>query len=241
MKKISFLLFLFLLSCSVTKIKNSPLPYVVIMFDDGSKTVYQNALPVLRRYNFAATNAVITKNIGTSYTISWSELDVLSNIYDWETAAHTYSHPDFTEIDNDELRAELETSLHDLNSHGYYPETLAIPYGKVKRNQLSILKEYFKNIRSVKDIHYHKPIDRYYLGCYLVNRNNTPHQVEERLFYAVEHNEEMVSLLFHRIDNSNEEYSYSIENFKEIMQFLRDNNFRVVTLEEALEKIDKDD
>lgn len=210
------------------------------MFDDGSKTLYQNALPILKNYGFPATNAVVTKYIGTSSTLSWAELDTLTNIYGWETAAHTYSHPDFTQISDDELREDIETCLDDLNLHGYHPETLAIPYGTVKKTQLPILKEYFRNIRSVKDIHYHEPIGRYYLGCYLVNHNNSPLQIKERAFYAVEHKEDLLVFLFHVIDDSDREYTYSIEKFEEIITFLHDNNFEIFTLKDALKKISRE-
>ena len=237
MRKISLLLFLILVSCSITTVKDNHKPYVVIMFDDGSKTVYQTAFPILKRYNFPATNALVTKYVGGEYTLSWAEVDTLTNLYGWETAAHTYSHPNFTQITNDELKEDIEICLGDLNSHGYYPQTLAIPYGLVKKEQLPILQEYFKNIRSVKDIHYHNPIDRYYLGCYLVNHNNSPLQVKERIFYAQEHQEDLVVLLFHVIDNSGRKYTYPTEKFEKIIKFLYDNGFEVVTLNDALDKI----
>lgn len=84
--------------------QNDRLPdrFVVITFDDGFADFYDNALPVLKRYNQTATLYITTKYVGSTSVwmkfeenrpmLSWSQIKELQDA-GIEIGAHTHTHP----------------------------------------------------------------------------------------------------------------------------------------------------
>ncbi len=56
-----------------------PKKSVVITFDDGWKTQYVNAFPVLKKYDFPATIFIYTDLIGTRHALTWEDVKELYN------------------------------------------------------------------------------------------------------------------------------------------------------------------
>ncbi len=238
MKTISLLfLFLFIVSCNITSPKNNDSSTIVIMFDDGRISIFNNALPILSKYGILATNAIVTKNIGNDYTLSWNQVALLDTLYGWETASHTYSHPHLNELDYDDFVFQMQKSYNDIVSHNLQVNTLAIPYGTMRDDQYQIAARYYKNIRNSIDLHIKSPVNRKFLGCFTVHKDTQLSEIYDRIYYAYQNNEIILILLFHGIDNSGNEYSYSIENFEKVIKFIKKNNFKTATLNQALENI----
>jgi len=115
---------------------------ISITFDDGMKSVYTEALPLLREYNIPAhlylTTSVISKNnqwatqpSGAPYfeMLSWSEIEELHNsgIY---IESHTSTHPDMRQLNSSELDNECSLSDNLIEQRlGRRPEHFAYPYG----------------------------------------------------------------------------------------------------------------
>ena len=91
---------------------NAELPEnpVLITFDDGYEDNYQNAYPILKKYDFKATVFVISSFLG-----------VYPNYLTWDQAremdengisiqSHTVDHKSMTDLTDDELRTELVDS-----------------------------------------------------------------------------------------------------------------------------------
>ena len=77
--------------------KGSPPPAhsVVITIDDGHASVYQYALPILRRHGFAATLFIYPCCIeNASYALNWSHIREMAN-QGLEIGSHTRYHPNF--------------------------------------------------------------------------------------------------------------------------------------------------
>ncbi|MDL1956535.1 MAG: polysaccharide deacetylase family protein, partial [Candidatus Desulfofervidus auxilii] len=66
-------------------------------FDDGHKSVYESAFPILSQYGFVGTANVISNRIG-----SWSKMNVNQLLEmqsaGWEICSHSKSHPHFNKI-----------------------------------------------------------------------------------------------------------------------------------------------
>jgi peptidoglycan/xylan/chitin deacetylase (PgdA/CDA1 family) len=115
---------------------------VVITFDDGFRSVWTQARPILDEFGFHATVFVISSGIGrsTAWTVSGRPLpsmDLLSTPQlreltraGWEIGAHTRTHSYLPERRGSKLEAEIAGSRRDLEDLlGMQVDTFAYPYG----------------------------------------------------------------------------------------------------------------
>lgn len=118
----------------------TPSRKVAITFDDGHRSVFDKALPVLERLGLKATVFVCTELVGgvlptdpSAPALSWSELRELAEA-GWEIGSHTATHARLTMLSDVELRAELRDSREHIESElGSVCSSLAYPYGLVDR------------------------------------------------------------------------------------------------------------
>jgi peptidoglycan/xylan/chitin deacetylase (PgdA/CDA1 family) len=112
-----------------------------ITFDDGWRSQYDNALPVLIKYHIPATFYIYTGVIGSPAYMTWDDLQMLVAIH-MEIGDHTKTHPRLTKIDPRNIHEELVQSKHVLEKHLHVPVTdFAFPYG----NYNATIIEYVKN------------------------------------------------------------------------------------------------
>jgi peptidoglycan/xylan/chitin deacetylase (PgdA/CDA1 family) len=115
-------------------------PAVAITFDDGYRSVLTTAAPVLAHFGFPATVFLPTAFVGASNTwdppspcglpiMDAGELRALRDM-GIEVESHGHRHIDFARASEEEIRADLETSLAEIEQvTGRRPRFLAYPYG----------------------------------------------------------------------------------------------------------------
>ncbi|MGP0093337.1 MAG: polysaccharide deacetylase family protein [Xanthobacteraceae bacterium] len=112
---------------------------VVLTFDDGFDDFYTAAMPILTKYNVAATLYVVSGCVGATSRwlaregnramLSWSRLAELRKL-GIEIGAHTMTHKALDTIPAAEARAEIEGSKRDLEDRLGEPVTsFAYPFG----------------------------------------------------------------------------------------------------------------
>lgn len=116
---------------------------VALTFDDGIRTVFTEALPILRSHSapahlFLTTGFVDMTNRWPSQPRStpvfdmlrWSEIEALQGM-GMHIEAHTASHPDFRHLSDAAVRAECESADETIVSRlGVRPRYFAYPYGR---------------------------------------------------------------------------------------------------------------
>lgn len=123
--------------------------YVAVTFDDGCRSVFDVARPVLDRFGVVGTVFVPTQYIGAERPMSWRgieqwtgtphEQELLPMSWEeagelaeagWEIGSHTVSHPHLTELSDERLRTELlDSRVHCERMLGSECRSLAYPYG----------------------------------------------------------------------------------------------------------------
>lgn len=82
---------------------------IVLSFDDGYRSMYINALPILREFGFVATLFLYTAKIDTEPGLTSDMVRELSGA-GIEIGSHTVTHPDMTLISSKRLTTELKQS-----------------------------------------------------------------------------------------------------------------------------------
>lgn len=127
-----------------------PKKSVVIAIDDGNRSAYEIAYPMLKKYGYTATLFIYTDFVGISKgAITWSQLREMKGA-GFEIGSHTKSHSDLTKQKKGEgdyaymarMKSELfgsKRSLDDkLKQDTIY---LAFPYGRYNERVLAVSEQ----------------------------------------------------------------------------------------------------
>ena len=120
---------------------------ITFNFDDGYASVYTQALPSLKTYNFPGVVFPIASGIGQSWAVSWDQLWTMFYIYHWEVGNHTLDHTSLTgdstgiiPTDTDIIN-EVRGARNLLETHGILPVTiLAYPYDDYNDHVIDLLQ-----------------------------------------------------------------------------------------------------
>lgn len=119
---------------------------VCLTVDDGYKSFYENALPLLKEFDFPATLFINTKHFGGGDFLSIEQLKEIKTA-GIEIGNHSHSHEHFVNFSSEErqdtFRKDLKKSQQIFQEKlGFTPEVYAYPYGEYTADMQEILQEY---------------------------------------------------------------------------------------------------
>lgn len=111
---------------------------IVLSFDDGYRNFFDNAYPILKKYNMKAIEFVITGVEGTNSYLSWDQIKEMDKSGLIEFGAHTQHHPNLPDLSQTSINQEITQSKADLeNQLGKPTKWFAYPYGSYNNYILS--------------------------------------------------------------------------------------------------------
>ncbi len=161
---------------------------VVITIDDGFKSVYSLAFPVLREYNFPANLYLYTDFIGNGPNqLKWSEIkEMMSGGI--EIGSHTLSHANLlTQKANESyldylnrIKKEIFLSKTILETNTESPVlSFAYPYGVYSQEIRMLAKQAgYKGLLNVNNMNNSIPIDPYSLNRQIIPSNGSIRQFQ---------------------------------------------------------------
>ena len=226
---------------------------VILTFDDGYKNQYSNAKPILDKYGFKATFSIVCNYVGNGDNrMTWEEIKSLQQ-EGHDIASHTMNHDDLSKVPAQTVEYEVAQSKQCLLDQGINPKSFAYPFngGSDDPTVLNIVASHYDLARTATD-----PLA--FLSCgddsncttnkYSImgwshdseKKDNAynDQQMLGRFVQVVnsqnEYNTNGVNavpiLIWHKIDNTNVEYSTSVDLFEAEMKYLYDNGFTVLTM-----------
>ncbi len=80
--------------------KKLPAKPIMLTFDDGYRTVFDYAFPLLRQRGFVGVACIYPSLIGSKAAMSWEQMAQLASA-GWTIEAHSHSHPDLGKLPTD--------------------------------------------------------------------------------------------------------------------------------------------
>ena len=122
---------------------------VLVSFDDGYLSVYENAVPILKKYGIKGNVYLPTGLIGSKANyMNWDMINSLYKSGCFDFATHSHSHCDITKLSFTQLLTEFEECDRIfLKNLGFKSNLFCIPYGHYNR-------ETVKNIWKTKKYEY---------------------------------------------------------------------------------------
>ena len=210
---------------------------VCICFDDGWLSEYVNATPILNQYGFKATFGIITKyaDYNDPAYMNWSDIENLAKNGE-DIASHTYSHIALATLDNASIIYQLSQSKKDLNGHDINPQIFVYPDGSGSGNASveSLVQKYYLAARGTTENPFNitTPFDKFALPAHEILNTTTLPNFAKIVNQA--NNSTIVVIYYHKIDSENVDTATTPQLFASEMQYLKDNNFTVMTLQQLL-------
>jgi peptidoglycan/xylan/chitin deacetylase (PgdA/CDA1 family) len=112
-------------------------PMVALTFDDGPSEYTDRILNVLERYDGRATFFV-----RGDFVVEHGHTVVRANKMGNEIGGHTWTHPDLTQLSEDEVRKEIgDTQAAIMSAIGHAPAIFRPPYGEVNGITKKVCRE----------------------------------------------------------------------------------------------------
>jgi len=103
---------------------------IILTFDDGYQSFYDNAFPLLKKYHMKAVQFVITQVETAPAYLNWNEIIELDKSGLVEIGAHTRNHPNLPDLSQAAIIDEIRGSKKDIETHlGHTIHWFAYPYG----------------------------------------------------------------------------------------------------------------
>ena len=102
-------------------LENYPKKSILLTFDDGFEDFYDNAFPIIKKYNANAIVFVPAGLVGTFNQWDYEKLNVRKKLMNWEEikrvykegieiGSHTLTHPFLTKIPKEMAKTEIQDS-----------------------------------------------------------------------------------------------------------------------------------
>jgi peptidoglycan/xylan/chitin deacetylase (PgdA/CDA1 family) len=240
MRKYLFLL-IFIIGCNSVENSEHIIPPIIVMtFDDGHKSIYELAFPLMKKKQFVGVNFIPTGIIGQPEIMNLEEVIELEN-HGWETGGHTVNHANLTTISIDSAHYEIKNNFEQLKAWGLKHNCFALPAGHSNSQTDKIIKEYFKIIRTSQNERYRPPLNLDRLGYYEVHKTDDINSLLMRIDHGILEGECLIIFGFHRFCYDDPKYSteMKLSTFQQLLEVIRKRNLHVATLTDAVQKINK--
>lgn len=130
-----------------TKNKKIPRKSVLITFDDGWKSYYEKAIPILEKYNMKSSVFVIFKysenstNQNSNIYMNFNDIkDIIENHKDMQILSHSYNLHEKEKADSKNYEL-YNNDIKEVSKLGYNIKYYAYPFGHSNNSYIDALKD----------------------------------------------------------------------------------------------------
>jgi len=220
-------------------------PLISITFDDGWKSINQNALPILDKYGYRGTFYLNPSALDTTNFISYEQAKNLAKNGE-EVGSHGFSHVDLTSIDPGQLDYQLREANNYMHRNlGGKKLNFAAPYGKSDAEVEYYARQYYRSLRTTDSgINTRQNFDPYSLKVLYISSTTTDQEILKVLKDAKDYHG-WVIFVYHRVQSAAPKVIAAGENtvvtpinFSDQMQLIQKSGIAVKTVEDALDTLE---
>lgn len=214
---------------------------VVIGFDDGRRSVYENGFPIMAAAGVPGTVWMITDTIGSEDYNGQPQLTETQLLElqaaGWEIGSHTTSHIDLSKVSLEDAIADMEASKAALESIGINCTSLAYPWGNYTSEVAAAGSEIYEWQRSA----YKNP------GYNVLYKSDYPDRLptigalspknNEEAFAAIDRaveTDSVVILFWHSVASNGQVGGGSVANLHDIVDHIQKTGIEPITMSEIL-------
>ncbi len=213
---------------------------VTISFDDAWTTHYTQALPILNTAGLKGTFYILTEPVQGGWSDYMSPMQVKAIAQSGhDIQGHTVTHVDLTTVGSRRIDKELQDSKKYLESLvGGTITSLAYPYGSYNTTTISRAKlAGYTNARSADPtiaLGFNTGLQsKFEINSFSPNTAVSVASIKTAIAQAKQ-NKQWFVLSYHQIENgSSDEYTTSVANFQEIVNYIKSSGIKVVTMREG--------
>jgi peptidoglycan/xylan/chitin deacetylase (PgdA/CDA1 family) len=108
---------------------------IILTFDDGSESIFTNALPIMQKYNFTGTAYIVYNYVGIQ---NYMNPDQIRELYasGWEIGSHSLSHADLTQRSDRQMDEIVESRRKLQSLLGVPILSFSYPFGAYNENSV---------------------------------------------------------------------------------------------------------
>lgn len=225
-------------------------PLISLTFDDGREVNAYNVLPLVNNLGFKVTQCYATKFIDQTYPEGQETPENITRVLAFhdaghETCSHTVTHPNLTNLNDDDLHREITESRNFLEGLVGVPvPNFASPYGGYDDRVVAALKNVYQAHRSVDEGYNSKDnLDVYRLKVQNMKPDTTLAEFQSWVNKAIETKTWLI-LVYHDVDSEDKgvsPYGTYTPDFTNQMNWLKTKtnagDITVATYQAALKEV----
>jgi poly-beta-1,6-N-acetyl-D-glucosamine N-deacetylase len=115
---------------------------ILLTIDDGFKSFYDQAWPILKKEKIPFILFVNTREVGTRGYMDWNQIKEISKEEFAHIGNHSYSHEYLVDMKNQEIIDDINVAASDFkNNLGYNSSFFSYPFGEYSNNFKTIIKD----------------------------------------------------------------------------------------------------
>ena len=116
---------------------------ILLTIDDGFKSFYDNAWPILKEQEIPFILFVNTREVGTYGYMNWAQIKEISKEKFVHIGNHSFSHEYLVDTKDEEIIYDINRAMIDLkNNLGYNSPFFSYPFGEYSNNFKNIIKKF---------------------------------------------------------------------------------------------------
>lgn len=213
--------------------KKTRRPMMTFIDDDGREQFPSKWESIIKDKNIPVTVCLVTSFVGTINYMDWDTIHRMKKL-GVEFISHTHTHPLLTEITEEEVRYEFETSQRILREQGLQPNALVYPGGSDNAFVRQITREYFRTGIAIGNRVNYPPLRTYRLYRFPLasDYNNTLDIYKSRIDEAIENNGWVVWMSHSQYPSFTEEQE---QNIRELIDYARSKGMDIVNVNDGLD------